>query len=185
MRLPKLGLPGLGFFLVCGLAAAPARAADAAGLDLTTATCAAMQREGAVLNPRNLAPAYAGRAAAKSGHARLSADLVKTIADTLRRGCEGAEAKDRKLVDLLAGVAFPAKSDTDHDFATLTCAQLAPLWKEQARVIVPFLVALRDAAANTPLARAGLDQVGENLPKTCRAAGNAAKLVTDLVKTLP
>ena len=109
---------------------------------------------------------------------------MKTITETLRRGCDGAEAKDRKLVDILAGVATPAPSDTDHDFATLTCLRLALVWKEQARVVVPFLVALRDAAANTPLTRPGLDKVGEGLPKTCRAAGNEEKLVTDLVKTL-
>ena len=75
--------------------ATPARAADAE-INLATATCAIARQENPPVNPRNLAPAYAGRMAAKAGHARFSPEQVKTIGETLRRACEGAEAAERK-----------------------------------------------------------------------------------------
>lgn len=160
-----------------------ARAADE-DINLATVTCGATRADGTRINPSMIAAAYAGRAAAKAGHARLSTDFIKTIGDTITRGCEGPEGTDRKLADVIAGVAVPSSTDKDRDFATLTCAQLAPLWKEEARQIVPFLVGLRDGAANTPITRAGLDKVGQGLPKLCREPGNETKLVTELAKDL-
>lgn len=160
-----------------------ARAADE-GVNLVSATCTAMKAEGAVVNPRNLAPAYAGRVAARAGNAVLSPELVKAIGETIRRGCEGPDTADRKLADIISGIAMPAKGDKDRDFAALTCAQLAPIWREEARQIVPFLVSLRDVGANAALTKAGLDKVGEGLPKLCREPGNEAKLVTEMAKTL-
>ncbi len=41
-----------------------------------------------------------------------------------------------------------------------------------------------DGAAGTPITRAGLDKMGQGLPKLCRAPGNEAKLVTDIAKDL-
>lgn len=171
---------------VLGLAIATTPTARAAneGVNLATATCGALKSEGPT-NPRLLAAAYAGRIAATTKHARLSPDLVRTIVETMDRACDGTtDTADRKLADVISGIAIPAKSDKDRDFATLTCAQLAPLWKEEARIIVPFLVALRDTAANTQITRPAMDKIGQGLPKICREPGNEAKLVTDLVKTL-
>lgn len=160
-----------------------ARAADD-GVNLATATCGAMKTDGPT-SPRLLAAAYAGRIAATSKHARLSPELVKTIVETLDRACDGTtDTADRKLADVISGIAIPAKTDKDRDFATLTCAQLAPLWKEEARQIVPFLVGLRDGAANTPITRAGLDKVGQGLPKLCREPGNETRRVTELTNDL-
>jgi len=173
-----------GAVLVAALGAAPvARAADD-GVNLSTVTCGEARKDGAAVGFRFLGAAYAGRLAAKAGHARFSPDLVKVLGDALRRACEGTDAADRKLADVVAGIAIPAKGDKDRDFATMTCAQLAPLWKEEARQMVPFLVALRDATDATPLTKVRLDKVGDGLPKTCREAGNEKKLVLDLVKGL-
>ena len=174
------------FALAClglTLATPTARAADE-GVNLATITCGAMKTDGPT-SPRLLAAAFAGRIAANTRHARLSPELVKSIVATLDRACDGTtDTADRKLADVVSGIAIPAKTDKDRDFATLTCAQLAPLWKEEARIIVPFLVALRDTAANTQITRPAMDKVGQGLPKTCREPGNEAKLVTELVKTL-
>ncbi len=180
MRVLAFGVAALGITLV---GSSGARAAEES-VTLATSTCAAIQQEGKGPNPRMLAAAYAGRIAAKTKTAVLSPDLVQAITETWRRGCEGTDAAGRKLADVIAGIAIPPKTDKDRDFATLTCAQLAPIWREEARIIVPFLVALRDSAADAPITKASLDKVGEGLPKLCRDTNNAAKLVTEVAQDL-
>ncbi len=171
--------------LFAGLAA-PGSGARAAGegLDLATITCATIQREDREPNPRMLAAAYAGRIAAKAGNARFAPDLVGAITDALRLGCTGEGTAGRKLADIIAGIAIPAVSEKDRDFATMTCAQLGLIWKDEARLILPFLVALRDVAADTPFSKAAVNKVGEGLPKLCREPANASRRVTELAETL-
>jgi hypothetical protein len=113
-----------------------------------------------------------------------SPEYEKAVGEALKRGCDGPDGAGRKLGDIAAGVAVPAKGDKDRDFAAMTCAQLGPVWKEEARQLVPFLVGMRDAPANAPLTKAALDKVGEGLPRLCKEAGNAGKLVTELVAGL-
>jgi len=165
------------------LAAAPAFAADDP-LDLATVTCAAARAEGAAVTPRLLSAAIAGRLTAQAKQTRFSADYVTAVGEALKRGCEGADAAGRKLADIASGVAMPAKGAKDHDLATLTCAQLEPIWKADPQKIVPFLVALRDTGTDAKLTKAALDKLGNGLPKACKEPGNAGKLVMELAKGL-
>jgi len=165
------------------LGAMPAQAADDP-IDLATVTCATARKEGEAVTPRMLTSAVAGRLTALGKRTVYSPDYDKAVGEALKRGCDGSDGAGRKLVDIASGVAVPAKGAKDRDFATMTCAQLGPLWKEEARQLVPFLVALRDTATNAPLTKAGLDKVGEGLPRLCKEAGNSGKLVTELVAGL-
>lgn len=165
------------------LGAMPAQAADEP-IDLATVTCAAARKEGEAVTPRMLTAAIAGRMAALGKRTVFSPDYEKAVGEALKRGCDGPDGAGRKLVDIGSGVAVPAKGDKDRDFATMTCAQLGPLWREEARQLVPFLVALRDTPTNAPLTKASLDKVGEGLPRLCKEAANSAKLVTELVAGL-
>jgi len=165
------------------LSAAPAFAADEP-VDLATVTCATARAEGGAVSPRLLSAAIAGRLTAQAKQTRFSPGYVTAVGEALKRGCEGADATGRKLADIASGVAMPATGDKDRDMATLTCAQLGPIWKDEARQIVPFLVALRDTGTDAKLTRAALDKLGNGLPKICKEAGNGGKLVMELVKGL-
>ena len=168
-------------------AAAPTTAKPAAtddGVVLLSVTCADARKPGAAVTPHMITAALAGRFAVAAGHSRLSNDYVKAISEALLRACPANEANDRKLIDVAAGVAMPAKSDKDRDFATLTCTQLAPLWKDEARNMVPFLFALREGTATRPMTKSALDKIGAGLPKACREPANAQRRAIDVVKEL-
>ena len=159
------------------------------GVGLLSVTCADARKPGAAVTPHMITAALAGRFVVAAGHSRLSNDYVKAIGEALLRACPANEApanetKDRKLIDVAAGIAMPAKSDKDRDFATLTCTQLGPLWKEEARTIVPFLFALREGTATTPMTKPALDKIGAGLPKACREAANGQRRVVDVLKDL-
>jgi len=165
------------------LGALPVQAADDP-IDLATVTCATARKEGEAVTPRMLTSAIVGRAAAQAKRTVYSPEFEKAVGEALKRGCDGPDGAGRKLGDIASGVAVPAKGPKDRDLATMTCAQLGPLWKEEARQLVPFLVALRDTPTNAPLTKAALDKVGEGLPKLCKEAGNSGKLVMELVAGL-
>ncbi len=70
------------------------------------------------------------------------------------------------------------------DFASLTCATLAPRWRQEARAIVPAIVVFL-AGPDGRIGRAAFDRVGEGLPRHCRDPANADRRVLDVAAGLP
>jgi hypothetical protein len=95
--------------------------------------------------------------------------------DAIPPDCGGQP--NRRILDLVAPVTAPDPAPLD--FATLTCAQLAPLWRSKARLVVPFLAAY---LAGDDVTRREMDGVANRVQQGCRAEGNADRLVFDLAR---
>jgi hypothetical protein len=156
------------------LAMPAAASAQPAPPGLGAVTCAALTAEGAP-NPATLLAAMHGLLAARAGTPVLSEATLAAMRDAIPAGCAGQP--DRRVLDVVAPVA--AADPAPLDFATLTCAQLAPLWRGKARAIVPFLAAWLGGEA---VGRREMDGLAERVQRGCRAEGNADRLVLDLAR---
>jgi hypothetical protein len=168
--------PRAAFILACLLAAAPARAQD---VSIATLTCA----EGAALPGAILPATLAGAVALRTGRHEVNLAHGPAIGDALRQACRDPAQAQARLIDLAAAVPLPQDGATI-DFATLTCATLAPRWRQEARAIVPAIVAFL-AGAEGRIDRAAFDRVGEGLPRACRDASNLDRRVLDVAAALP
>ncbi|BDG71571.1 hypothetical protein Rmf_15000 [Roseomonas fluvialis] len=167
--------------LVAGmLAAAPARAQDAA---IATLTCSEAMADGAALPGAILPATLAGLVALRAGRTEVNLALGPAIRDALREGCRDPANAQARLADLAAAVPVPQDGPTI-DLATLTCATLAPRWRQEARAIVPAVVAFM-AGAEGRVGRAAFDRVGEGLPRQCRDPANLDRRVLEVAASLP
>lgn len=164
------------------LATAPAAAQDApiALAEVTCAQVASAYR----LSVRHIAAAALGARAARAGQTRFSAAAIDAAEQAITAGCAQDGAGERRIRAIVASLPPVPEAARDLDLATLTCLGLAPQWRQVARSLVPFMVAWRDAAADTPLTRQALDQVGEGLPRICRDAANQDRKVSEMVAEL-
>ena len=148
--------------------------------EVTCAEAAASQR----VPFRFLPAAIAGDAAARAGSSQFSLRHIEALEDVLRTACAAEGAGSRRLAEIAASSPALSAQGDEIELATLTCAELPPVWRQGARRLVPFLVAQRDAADHQPLTRPALDQVGEMLPRLCREAPQAETKVRDIVAQL-
>lgn len=161
----------------------PATAA-AQEIALATATCADVMAEGAPLTARYLPAALIGHLAARAGSSQVRLDLATPIRAALRAACEAPDGATRRLADIAAAVTPQEGEPVIVDFATLTCADLAPRWRREAQVIVPALVALASGPEGR-IARGAFDRVGEGLPRICRDPAEAGRRVTEAAAAIP
>jgi hypothetical protein len=173
----------LAFLSLLALPALPAPVV-AQDISLASVTCAEAMAEGAPIPWRHLAAALVGHLAARAGASQVRIDVVPPIRTALRAACEAPDGAARRLVDIAAAVAPPEGEAAMIDFATLTCAELAPRWRRDAQVIVPALVALV-AGPEGRIARTALDRVGEGLPRICRDPAEAGRRVTEAAAAIP
>jgi hypothetical protein len=162
----------LALILLAGLPAAAA--AQPSPSSIASVTCAALTAEGAA-NPASLLAAMHGMVAARARKPILSEATLAAMRDAIPAGCAGQP--DRRIFDLVAPIAAPDPAPLD--FATLTCAQLAPLWRTRARAIVPFLAAYLEG---DDVSRREMDAVANRVQQACRDERNADGIVLDLAR---
>ncbi|CAH0179570.1 hypothetical protein [Roseomonas sp. CECT 9278] len=175
-----MSLPRTAFLLAALAAAAPALAQEA---NIATLTCAEAMAEGAALPGMHLPAALAGAIALRAGRTEVNLGLGPALREPLREACPQPANAQRTLIDLAAAVPAPADGPTI-DLATLTCAALAPRWRQEARAIVPAIVVFL-AGPGGRISRAAFDRVGEGLPRQCRDPANADRRVLELAAALP
>ena len=155
-------------------AATPALAQD---VNLMTLTCTQAVAEGTPLSPARMVPAMAGLAAKEAGIARLLGEEgMAVFAAELRAGCTTDNTRTLSAIALRIPPAPAGPGDLD--LATLTCAELAPLWRRDARVIVPFLAGLLSEGGIVP--GGFMDRIGNGVQATCRQPGQAQDRVIDV-----
>ncbi len=155
-------------------AAAPALAQD---INLMTLTCAQATTEGTPLPPARMVPAMAGLAAKQAGLARLPGEAgLAAFAAELRAGCTTDDTRTLSAIAFRIPAVAPGPGDLD--MASLTCAELAPLWRRDARVIVPFIAGLLSEAGMIP--PGFMDRIGNGVQAACRQPGQAQDRVIDV-----
>jgi hypothetical protein len=162
------------------LCATPALAQEA---NIMTLTCAEAMAEGAALPGMHLGAALAGAVALRAGRTEVNLALGPALREPLRDACPQPANAGARLVDLAAAVPAPEGGATI-DLATLTCAALAPRWRQEARAIVPAIVVFL-AGPQGRIGRAAFDRVGEGLPRQCRDPANADRRVIEVAAALP
>ncbi|MBR0653151.1 hypothetical protein GXW78_26075 [Roseomonas terrae] len=163
------------------VAAQDARPTPDTPVTLGTVTCA--QARASRLTPRHLAAAELGAQAARAGRSRYSTAAVDAAEAALRRDCTGDAAAERRVTDIIRALPATAAAATDIDLATMTCQNLAPVWRDGARNLVPFMVGWRDGVAGT-ITRAALDKVGEGVPRLCRDQTNQDRRISEVLAEL-
>lgn len=159
------------------LTATPAFAQPSPAIALPGITCAQMTAEGAPPPPIMLT-AMMGLLGARANRPLLSEAQFGAAAAAAQAACSAPDGGPRRVLDILA--ATPAPEDQAAiDLAAMTCGTLAPLWRQRARVIVPFLAGwLSDPEGQ--VSRPQMDRLANGVQSTCRNADNAARPVLEV-----
>ena len=156
------------------LIATPALAQSdpASPIALPGITCAQMTAEGAPPPPIMLT-AMMGLLAARANRPLLSEAQFGAAAAAAQDACSAPDGGPRRVLDILA--ATPAPEDPAAiDLAAMTCGTLAPLWRQRARVIVPFLAGWLSGPEGQ-VSRPQMDRLANGVQSTCRNADNVAR----------
>ena len=164
-------------FIALLLAATPAVAQSDPAIALPGVTCAQMTAEGAQPPPLMIS-AMMGLLAARANRPLISQVQFGVAVAAAQAACTAADGGPRRVLDLLAETPSP-EDPAAMDLAAMTCGTLAPLWRQGARVIVPFLAGWLSRPEGQ-VSRPQMDRLGNGLQSICRDADNAARPVLEV-----
>lgn len=167
----------LGALLMLAPTIAPAVAQPSPPIALAELTCAELMSESGP-NPQIMVSAMAGMLARRAGQPLLSEARIMAGTAAARAACTAPDAGARRVLDIVT--ATPATAEAAlMDFTGMTCATLLPLWREKARMIVPFLAGW----SNASVSRQQMDRLAGNIQGTCRDPNNGHRPVMEIATT--